>query len=521
MKRRFKKNIICFVLIMAIIIASAAVVKRATVGEVENYSKYIQVAAEDKNISAKKMIKNYADENGYTFSDYPQSLVDLLKRNKETKEFVLNYPKYKDKHFKINMKEYKNCDSVPLFMQWDIRWGYKMYGDDVAGLTACGPTCLSMVAVYLLQDIKYSPDYMIDWAKENGYCVDGSGSLWTLMSEGAQKLGIDSTELPLDKQRVINNLEVGNPVVCIMGPGDFTKKGHFIVMTGIENGKFSGAIDLKDLIIARQSDTLDSIIIYSYPYFYADEKISDSIEKIKDYAEDSLPVLNRDKEIVGIITAQDVVEAVDDEMGEDYAKLAGLTAEEDLQETTKQSIKKRLPWLIVLLVLGMGVSAVVGAFENVVAILPIVICFQSLILDMAGNVGTQSLAVTIRVLMDEELAPKDKLKLVLKEAKVGFSNGFLLGILAIVFLGLYIFLYKGYDIRHAFLISLCVGVSLLLAMIVSSLVGTLVPLFFKKIKVDPAVASGPLITTVNDLVAVVIYYGLSWVFLIQTMHILG
>lgn len=212
-----------------------------------------------------------------------------------------------------------------------------------------------------------------------------------------------------------------------------------------ENGKFSGAIDLKDLIIARQSDTLDSIIIYSYPYFYADEKISDSIEKIKDYAEDSLPVLNRDKEIVGIITAQDVVEAVDDEMGEDYAKLAGLTAEEDLQETTKQSIKKRLPWLVVLLVLGMGVSAVVGAFENVVAILPIVICFQSLILDMAGNVGTQSLAVTIRVLMDEELAPKDKLKLVLKEAKVGFSNGFLLGILAIVFLGLYIFLYKGYD----------------------------------------------------------------------------
>lgn len=288
-----------------------------------------------------------------------------------------------------------------------------------------------------------------------------------------------------------------------------------------ENGKFSGAIDLKDLIIARQSDTLDSIIIYSYPYFYADEKISESIEKIKDYAEDSLPVLNRNNEIIGIITAQDVVEAVDDEMGEDYAKLAGLTAEEDLQETTAQSIKKRLPWLVILLVLGMGVSAVVGAFENVVAILPIVICFQSLILDMAGNVGTQSLAVTIRVLMDEELTPKDKLKLVFKEAKVGFSNGFLLGILAVIFLGLYVFLYKRYDIKHAFLISLCVGVSLLLAMIVSSLVGTLVPIFFKKIKVDPAVASGPLITTVNDLVAVVIYYGLAWVFLIQTMHIVG
>lgn len=286
-----------------------------------------------------------------------------------------------------------------------------------------------------------------------------------------------------------------------------------------ENEKFSGAIDLKDLIIARQNDELDSIIIYSYPYLLANEKISDSIEKIKDYAEDSLPVLNDNKEIIGIITAQDVVEAVDDEMGEDYAKLAGLTAEEDLNETLKQSIKKRLPWLIVLLILGMLVSSVVGAFEGVVAILPIVICFQSLILDMAGNVGTQSLAVTIRVLMDEELKAKDKAKLVFKEAKVGFTNGLLLGILAFVFLGLYIYLFKGYDVTHAFLISFCVGISLILAMIVSSLVGTLVPILFNKIKVDPAVASGPLITTVNDLVAVVIYYGLAWLFLINVMHI--
>lgn len=286
-----------------------------------------------------------------------------------------------------------------------------------------------------------------------------------------------------------------------------------------ENEKFSGAIDLKDLIIARQNDELDSIIIYSYPYLLANEKISDSIEKIKDYAEDSLPVLNDNKEIIGIITAQDVVEAVDDEMGEDYAKLAGLTAEEDLNETLRQSIKKRLPWLIVLLILGMFVSSVVGAFEGVVAILPIVICFQSLILDMAGNVGTQSLAVTIRVLMDEELKAKDKAKLVFKEAKVGFTNGIFLGVLAFVFLGLYIYLFKGYDVIHAFLISFCVGISLLLAMIVSSLVGTLVPILFNKIKVDPAVASGPLITTVNDLVAVVIYYGLAWLLLINVMHI--
>lgn len=288
-----------------------------------------------------------------------------------------------------------------------------------------------------------------------------------------------------------------------------------------ESGKFSGAIDLKDLIIARQNDPLDALIIYSYPYLFADEKISDCIEKIKDYAEDSLPVLNQSRQIIGIITAQDVVEAVDDEMGEDYAKLAGLTAEEDLNETTGQSIKKRLPWLMILLVLGMLVSSVVGAFEGVVAILPIVICFQSLVLDMAGNVGTQSLAVTIRVLMDEELGAKEKRKLVAKESKAGMFNGLLLGALAVAFLGVYVRLFKGYAPAQAFLISFCVGVALLLSMIVSSLVGTLVPMFFKKIKVDPAVASGPLITTINDLVAVVIYYGLAWVLLIHLAHIAG
>ena len=288
-----------------------------------------------------------------------------------------------------------------------------------------------------------------------------------------------------------------------------------------EEHKFCGAIDLKDLIIARENDDLDDLISYSYPYLMDHAVISESIEQIKDYAEDSLPVLNSRREIIGIITAQDIIEAVDDEMGEDYAKLAGLTSEEDLKETTKESMAKRLPWLIILLFLGMGVSTVVGAFEGVVAVLPIVICFQSLILDMAGNVGTQSLAVTIRVLMDEKLGTSDKLRLVVKEMKVGFSNGLLLGLLAFIILGSYLTLLKGMVMTNSFLISGCVGMSLLLAMIISSLVGTLVPMFFHKIKIDPAVASGPLITTVNDLVAVVTYYGLAWMFLIRMMHIAG
>lgn len=192
---------------------------------------------------------------------------------------------------------------------------------------------------------------------------------------------------------------------------------------------------------------------------------------------------------------------------------------EDMHETTRESMKKRLPWLIVLLFLGMGISTVVGAFENVIAVLPVVICFQSLILDMAGNVGTQSLAVTIRVLMDEDLKAKDKVTLILKEVKIGFYNGLVLGILALVFLGFYVSFLKGYALKAAFLISGCVGISLMLSMVISSLVGTSVPLFFHKINIDPAVASGPLITTINDLVAVITYYGLAWIILIRVIHI--
>lgn len=288
-----------------------------------------------------------------------------------------------------------------------------------------------------------------------------------------------------------------------------------------EKQKFYGAIDLKDLIIARQDRALEDLVVTSYPYVYAEEDIDDCIEKLKDYSEDSVPVLDNDNRLLGVITSANIIDLVDDEMGEDYAMFAGLTAEEDLKEPLKESMKKRMPWLIVLLGLGMVVSSVVGAFEHVVTQLPIIMAFQSLILDMAGNVGTQSLAVTIRVLMDESLTGKQKVELVFKEMKIGLCNGGLLGILSFAVIGLYIYLFKGKTLLFSYAVSGCIGVALLLAMLISSAVGTCIPLFFKKINIDPAVASGPLITTVNDLVAVVTYYGLGWILLIQVLHLAG
>ena len=185
---------------------------------------------------ADRIIAAFAAENGLELSDYPEELRALLERNPETEEFVLRYPLDQDKAVDVDLSAYEHTDSVPLFLQWDAQWGYLEYGGKPAALTGCGPVCLSMAAYYLTGDEAYSPDKMLEFADENGYYSPGSGSRWTLISEGGEKLGFDVTEIPLVKKRIFDNLEAGNPIICAMGKGDFTTSGHFIVLVGTEDG---------------------------------------------------------------------------------------------------------------------------------------------------------------------------------------------------------------------------------------------------------------------------------------------
>lgn len=285
-----------------------------------------------------------------------------------------------------------------------------------------------------------------------------------------------------------------------------------------EGRAFCGAIDLKDLILAREGTALTEIATPSYPYLYAKTAVEDCLPYLREYSEASIPVLDDENRLIGAVTAQDFAELLGDALNEDYARLAGLSSGEDLAEPVRRSVRKRLPWLCILLVMGLGVSVTVGLFEDLVAQLPVLMCFQSLILDMAGNVGTQSLAVAIRVLMDTQLGRRHKAALVWKEARVGLLNGGILGMLSFAVIGGYLCV-KGNAAAFAFAVSGCLGLSMVLAMLVSALSGTLIPLLFKRVGVDPAVASGPLITTVNDLVAVVAYYGLSWLILLEMFHL--
>lgn len=282
----------------------------------------------------------------------------------------------------------------------------------------------------------------------------------------------------------------------------------------LDDGLFYGTIDLKELIIARNSVALDDIISLNFPFVYAKDEISENIDRIREYSEELIPVLSEKKELLGVITAQDITELVEAESSEDYAKFAALTDHEDVSESVFRSVGKRLPWLAILLVLGLIVSAVVGLFEGIVAELPLIVSFQSLILGMAGNVGTQSLAVTVRALNSEELGAKKAFGFIFKETRIGFVNGLLVGLCSIAIIGGYLCL-RGTAPSLAFTTAGCVALALCFAMMISGFTGAGIPVIFSKMGVDPAIASGPLITTVNDLVAVISYYGLAYMLLLK------
>lgn len=200
----------------------------------------VPVAGElaDDRTWAQKTIETFAEVNDLDASIYPESLYVLLEGNPETAGYVLQYPFLCEQEAEIDLSGYNREHGVPLFMQWDVRWGYKTYGSDMAAITACGPTCLSMVAYYFTGNENMSPDKMMDFAVKEGYCIKGKGTAWKLIGEGAEKLGLSSKELPLSEGVIRRELAKGNPVICVMGPGVFTTTGHFIVITGYENGQF-------------------------------------------------------------------------------------------------------------------------------------------------------------------------------------------------------------------------------------------------------------------------------------------
>lgn len=167
---------------------------------------------------------------------YPEELIELLENNAETADFVLGYPEKKDTAPAETIGDVTQGE-IPLLLQWDERWGYAYYADDMIAVNGCGPTAIAMVAAGLTGDNTVTPYKVAQFSAGNGYYAGDSGTSWTLMTDGAQQFGIYGEEMGLSEDEVFSALENGHPIICSMRPGDFTTTGHFIVLTGIEDGK--------------------------------------------------------------------------------------------------------------------------------------------------------------------------------------------------------------------------------------------------------------------------------------------
>ena len=169
--------------------------------------------------------------------DYPAELLELALRNRETLDFVLGWPENRDSEPAASVEEAR-LGTVPLLLQWDPRWGYAEYGGGPMALNGCGPTALAMVLCALTGKGDVTPYTVAAAAQHAGYFVEGTGTSWELMSQGCRQFGLAAQELPLVEGRIISALEAGQPVICSVRAGDFTTSGHFIVLAGVEDGKF-------------------------------------------------------------------------------------------------------------------------------------------------------------------------------------------------------------------------------------------------------------------------------------------
>lgn len=171
---------------------------------------------------------------------YPEELLAFVVRYPQAMPFAASYLDFDRMsiHQEIDLSQEAESDTVPLLIQWDTRWGYETYGDGMLGCTGCGPTCLSMVSIYLTGWDRNDPLTIANYAQENGFYINGSGSAWTLMSQASVNFGVTAKELPLDENKVIAALDEGHPVICSMGEGIFTDNGHYIVIAGYEDGEF-------------------------------------------------------------------------------------------------------------------------------------------------------------------------------------------------------------------------------------------------------------------------------------------
>lgn len=274
-----------------------------------------------------------------------------------------------------------------------------------------------------------------------------------------------------------------------------------------KKNKLIGILPLKDLIIAREQNKVKEVMDSNLIHLKEETPIYEAIDTIQKYDLDMVPIINKHGVLKGVFSAENALDLLKEETLEQYRNIA-LIKENSIDATAKEKAISRLPWLIILLILSLITSSVIGSFEETLKVVVVLAYFQTMLLDMAGNISTQSLASIIIKLSQD---PKGKIRAhIQKELFIGIINSFFCGVFG--FISSYLFLYLIGE--PSMMVSVIVAVSLFIGLIIGTLSGALVPILFRKLKVDPSVASGPFITTINDIFSLIVYLSLATVFLL-------
>lgn len=276
-----------------------------------------------------------------------------------------------------------------------------------------------------------------------------------------------------------------------------------------EEKRLVGVISIRDLLVTDDDTMVHEVMNDRVVAVSVSEDQEEVARKMRDYNFLAVPVVDFQNHLLGIITVDDIIDVMEEEASDDYSKLAGISDVDSGDKNILSSAKKRLPWLIILSFLGMMTASLIGRFEDTLDQVAILAVFIPLIAGMAGNTGTQALAVAVRRIAIGEDEEENKIMLIVREAGTGVITGAICGTIIM----LIVYFWKG-----DFFLGLLVGFSIFITLIVATLAGALVPLLMHRFKIDPAVASGPFITTINDIISILIYFGLATLFMSYLGH---
>ena len=260
-----------------------------------------------------------------------------------------------------------------------------------------------------------------------------------------------------------------------------------------------GRLSLKDLLTSKENAKISEIYIPNVDYVHVDDEGEEVARKMQKYDLEAIPVIDDDNKLLGRITIDDIVDFIKEEAKEDYQLAAGITQEVDSDDSIIDLTKARLPWLFLGLLGGVGAAAIMGGFENILEDYAILFFFTPLIAAMAGNVGVQSSAIIVQGLANDEIKGSISNRLI-KELLLAMLNGVILGAVLFVFTAFW---------YNDFLAAAAISISLLAVIIMAGIIGTFIPLFLNKRGIDPAIATGPFITTSNDIFGILIYFWIA------------